>query len=70
MVEVLATLLMDHSLELVVDEQTLKDCNSHGNIAWGKRRDQAIRKLKDDIEANINIVMLKELPIRVVKRAG
>lgn len=69
-VAVLATLLKDYSLELVVGEGTLRACKGDAKAAWEKTRDGAVRQLKDDIEANINIQMLKELPVRLVKRGG
>jgi cytochrome P450 len=68
MIAVLATLLKSYSLELVVSEEVLRGCDGDRNKAWEKTRDRAIRQLRDDVEANITIQMLKELPIRLVKR--
>ena len=68
MTSVMATLLKDYSLELIVDEKTLRDCQGDKKLAWEKTRDKAIKMMYDDIEANISIGLMKELPIRVVKR--
>lgn len=65
---VMATLLKDYSLELVVDEKTLRECRGDKNLAWARTRDTGIKMLYDDIEANISIGLMKELPIRIVKR--
>lgn len=68
MTSVMATLLNCYSLELIVDDEALRAC--HGDIvkAWEKTRDKGIRMLYDDIECNISISLLKELPIRIVER--
>lgn len=68
MTAAIATVFKDHSLELVVDEQTTRACNGDSKLTWEKTRDKALRILIDDVEANINIQLLKELPIRVVRR--
>ena len=68
MTSVMATLLKDHSLELIVDEKTLRECQGDRTLAWEKTRDKAIKMMYDDIEANISIGLMTELPIRVVKR--
>lgn len=68
MTSVMATLLKDYSLELIVDEKTLRDCQGDKNLAWKKTRDKAIKMMYDDIEANISIGLMKKLPIRIVKR--
>ena len=68
MTSVMATLLKDYSLELIVDEKTLRDCEGDKKLAWEKTRDEGIKMMYDDIEANISIGLMKELPIRVVKR--
>lgn len=70
MVAFLARLLKEYTLELVVDDVTLGACHGNNEEAWQKKRDDAIRQMKDDIEFNINIQMLKELPIRVVRRGS
>ena len=70
MTAVLATILRNYSLELVVDEQTTRSCGGDEEMAWKKTRDQALRTLKDGIESNVSIQLLKELPIRIVKRSG
>ena len=68
MTSVMATLLKDFSLELIVNEKTLRECQGDKKLAWEKTRDQGIKMMYDDIEANISIGLMKELPIRVVKR--
>jgi cytochrome P450 len=68
MVAVLATLLKEYSVELVVSEEALNRCAGDPKKAWEQTRDQAIRQLGDDVEANLTIQMVKELPIRLVKR--
>lgn len=68
MTSVMATLLKDYSLELVVDLKTLRKCQGNETLAWEKTRDQGIKMMYDDIEVNISIGLMKELPIRVVKR--
>ena len=70
MTAAMATIFKDYSLELAVDEETLRACNGDSGLAWTKTRDQALRMLIDDVEANINIQMLKELPLRLVKRTA
>ncbi|MCJ1405148.1 hypothetical protein MMC11_008374 [Xylographa trunciseda] len=68
MTSVMAKLLTDNSLELMVDEKTLQDCQGDKHLAWETTRDRGIKMMYDDIEANISIGLMKELPIRVVKR--
>ena len=68
MTSVMATLLKDYSLELIVDEKTLRDCEGDKKLAWEKMRDKGIKMMYDDIEANISIGLMKELQIRVVER--
>lgn len=70
MIAVLATLLKDYELELVVSEEGVKRCDGDCNKAWEWTRDQAMRRLRDDVEANLTIQMVKELPVRLVKRGG
>ena len=70
MVAVLSTLLKDYSIELVVPEDILRECKGDKQVAWEQTRDQAIRKLQDDVEANLTLAMLKELPVRLTKRVG
>ena len=65
---VMATLLKDYSLELIIDEKLLQECRGDKNLAWEKTRDKGIQMMFDDIEANISIGLMKELPIRIVKR--
>ena len=69
MTAVLATIFTDYSLELVVDEQTKRSCGGDEKAAWQKTRDQALRTLVDSVESNITIQLLKELPIRIVRRS-
>ncbi|ORY08614.1 cytochrome P450 [Clohesyomyces aquaticus] len=68
MVAVLATLFKECSLELMVTEDLVQTCNGDRNMAWEKTRDEAIRRMKDDVGANLTIQMLKELPILLLKR--
>ena len=70
MTAVLATLFKDHSLELVGDEETTRACGGDPKRAWEKTRDWALRALIDDVECNITIYLLKQLPIKVVNRTG
>lgn len=70
MTAVLATLFKDHSLELVVDEETTRACGSDPKRAWEKTRDRAFRPLIENVECNITIYLLKQLPIKVVNRTG
>ncbi|KAF2656520.1 cytochrome P450 [Lophiostoma macrostomum CBS 122681] len=65
MVAVLATLLKNYSIELVITEDVLKACGDDHRIARERTRDDAIRRLEDDVEANLTIAMLKDLPIRL-----
>ena len=69
MTSVMATLLKDYSLELIVDEEVVRNCHGDKTLAWEKTRDKAIKMMYDDIEANISIGLMKELPIRIVKRS-
>ena len=69
MTAALATILRDYSLELAVDEQTTRSCGGDEEMAWKKTRDQALRTLIDGVESNVSIQLLKELPIRIVKRS-
>jgi hypothetical protein len=64
----MATLLKTYSLELVVDEKTTQKCKGNEKLAWEKTRDKVIKMLYDDIEANVNIGVHKEIPIRIIKR--
>ena len=64
----MAALLEGFSLELIVNEKTLRECQGDKKLAWEKTRDQGIKMMYDDIEANIGIGLMKELPIQVVKR--
>ena len=66
---VMATLLKDYSFELIVDQSTLEECKGNEQLAWEDTRDKAIKMMYDDIEANISIGLMKELPLRIVKRA-
>ncbi|KAF2877678.1 cytochrome P450 [Massariosphaeria phaeospora] len=68
MIGVISSMLKDHSLELVVSEKTLQNHKGNRQAAWEQTRDEAIRKLRDDVESNMNIQMVKELPIRLVER--
>lgn len=70
MTAVLATIFKDYSLELIVDKDTTRACGGDSKRAWEVTRDNALRTLIDDVECNINIYLLKDLPIRVVKRSG
>ena len=65
---VMATLLKEYSLELIVDDKTLRECRGDEDLAWKRTRDKGIKMMYDDIEANISIGLMKELPIRIVKR--
>ena len=68
MTSVMVTLFKEYSLELIVSEKTLRECQRDGTLAWERTRDAGIKMMYDDIEANISIGLMKELPIRVVKR--
>ena len=65
---VMATLLKDYSLELIVNDKTLQEFGGDKNLAWQRTRDTGIKMMYADIEANISIGLMKELPIRIVKR--
>ena len=69
MTAALATLLKDYSLELIVDESTKRKHGGDSRATWEDTRDQAFRTLVDDIESNVNVQLLKELPIRILKRS-
>ncbi|KAF2833347.1 cytochrome P450 [Ophiobolus disseminans] len=69
MVAFLATLLKEYTLELIADDVTLSSCGGNKEVAWQQKQDDAIRQMRDNVEFNITIQMLKELPIRVVKRS-
>ena len=64
----MATLFKDYSLELTVDEKMFRECGGDNNLAWERMRDIGIKVMYDDIEANISIGLMKELPMRVIKR--
>ena len=64
----MAKILKDYSLELVVDQKVLVDCRGDKKLAWEKTRDNGIKMMYEDIEANVSIGLMKELPIRVFKR--
>ena len=68
MTSVMATLFREYSLELIVSEKTLRECQGDEVLAWERTRDTGIKMMYNDIEANISIGLMKELPIRVVKR--
>ena len=67
MTSVMATLLRDYSLELIVDDKTLQDCQGNKKSAWKMTRDRAI-KMMYDIEMNISIGLTKEIPLQVSRR--
>ncbi len=69
MVAILATLFKEYSVELEVGEDVLAQCKGDKEAAWEQVRDQTIRRLKDDIEPNVTIQMVKELPLRLVRRS-
>lgn len=64
----MATLFKSYSLELVVEKETVSECNGDERLAWEKTRDKAIRMMYDDIEANITIGIHKNIPLRIAKR--
>ncbi|KAF2184213.1 cytochrome P450 [Zopfia rhizophila CBS 207.26] len=68
LVAILATLLKTYSIELVVDEDTLRNANGDQKLAWENARDEAFRKLEDNVMVNFNVHMTKELPIRITRR--
>lgn len=68
MTAALATILKDYSLELVVDEQTERKHGGDERAAWEETRDRALRTMVDDIEMNVSLQLLKELPRKIVKR--
>lgn len=68
MIGVLATLFKEYSIELVVSDDVLKQSQGHKEKAWERARDNAIRQLQEDVEANLTIAMLKDLPIRLQRR--
>lgn len=70
MVSFVATVFKDYSVELVIPDETLHACKGDLKLAWEKTRDDAIRQLYDDVQANIAIYLSKDLPLRVVKRLG
>ena len=65
---VMATLFKEYSLELLVDENASRGSHGDKDLAWERTRDKGLKMMYDDIEANISIGLLKELPIRIVKR--
>ncbi len=69
MVAILATLFKEFSIELEVGEDVLAQCEGDRDAAWELVRDQTIRRLKDDVEPNVTIQMVKELPLRLVRRS-
>ena len=69
MTAALSTILKDYSLELVVDEQTKRKHGGNDRLACEETRDRAFRTLVDDIETNVSVQLLKELPIRIVERS-
>ena len=68
MTSAMATLFKEYSLELIVSEKTFRECQGDEILAWERTRDVGIKMMYDDIEANISIGLMKELPIRVIKR--
>jgi cytochrome P450 len=68
MLAFIARLLKQYALELIVDDATLSSCGGDKKAAWQKTQNNAIRQTKDDVEFNINIQMLKEMSIRLVRR--
>jgi cytochrome P450 len=68
MVAVLAAVLKEWSVELVVGEEVVVECGGDRERASERVRDDAVRRMRDDVEANINIQMLKEVPVRLVRR--
>lgn len=69
MTSVFATVYKNYSLELVVSRERVEKCGGDQNAAWENAREDAMRTLGDDIVANINLELWKELPIHVVKRS-
>ena len=64
----MTTLFKEYSLELIVSEKTVRECQGDESPAWERTRDAGIKMMYDDIGANISIGLMKELPIRVVRR--
>lgn len=64
----MATLLKEYTFELIIDDKILQEYHGDKNLAWERTRDKGIKMMFDDIEANISIGLMKELPIRIVKR--
>ncbi|KAF2638369.1 hypothetical protein P280DRAFT_404948, partial [Massarina eburnea CBS 473.64] len=65
----LARLLGEYALELLVDEAMLDSCCGD-KVAQRKKWDAAIRQMKDDVEFNINIRIIKDLPIQLARQSG
>lgn len=51
MTTVVATIFMDYSLELVVEEELIKACNGDSGLAWEKTKGRALRALIDNVNA-------------------
>ncbi|KAF2704360.1 cytochrome P450 [Pleomassaria siparia CBS 279.74] len=65
----LASLLKGNSVELAVDDGVLLgECGGDKEKAWETTRDDAIRKMKDEVTFGITLQMLEKLPLRVVTR--
>lgn len=67
-VGVLAALLKNHSIELMVDEESLRNYGGNKEQAWKHTRDRAIRQLEDDVKVHLNVYMKEVLPIKLNRR--
>ncbi|KAH6603406.1 Cytochrome P450 2J3 [Trichoderma cornu-damae] len=68
MVAAIMTLLKNHKLELVVEESLVSEYGGNRQRAWEVTRDKRLIMLVDNIEPNIAIQVLKEVPIKCTPR--
>ena len=69
MMAFIVTILKDFSLELEVSEATMRLCIGDERRMREETRNQGLRTLIDDIDANITLQLTKELPLKIVRRA-
>lgn len=64
----MATLFKTHSLELVVEESTLADCEGDNKFAWERTRNEAIAILYNEVRQNLTIALARDIHVRIVPR--
>lgn len=68
MTAMLSTMLLNHTIELVVDERTRQACEGDEVLMREKTRDQAIRTMVDGVQSVVSVFMADDLPVQLIPR--